>query len=40
MRERAKLLIQISHPDHQEALEKAAVERFGKLDLDVDTPMP
>ena len=29
MQERAKLLISISHPDHQEALDKAAFERFG-----------
>jgi acyl-CoA hydrolase len=31
LRERAKALIQISHPDHQEELEKAAFERFNKL---------
>jgi acyl-CoA hydrolase len=29
MQERAKLLISISHPDHQEALDCAAFERFG-----------
>ncbi|ETO14272.1 acetyl-CoA hydrolase, partial [Reticulomyxa filosa] len=34
LRERAKLLINLAHPDHRESLEKAAVERFGKLDLD------
>lgn len=28
LRERAKLMIGIAHPDHQEALEKAAFERF------------
>lgn len=28
LRERAKLMIEIAHPDHQEALEKAAFERF------------
>ncbi|UAB80977.1 acetyl-CoA hydrolase/transferase family protein [Marixanthomonas sp. SCSIO 43207] len=28
LRERAKALISIAHPDHQEALEKAAYERF------------
>ena len=32
-RERAKMLIDIAHPDHREELEKAAVERFGKLRL-------
>ena len=31
MRERAKALIQIAHPDHREELEKAAFERFNKL---------
>ena len=31
MRERAKALIQIAHPDHREELEKAALERFNKL---------
>ena len=29
LQERAKLLISISHPNHQEALDKAAFERFG-----------
>eukprot|EP01084_Bolivina_argentea_P009441 17621_1 len=33
LRERAKLLIEISHPDHQEQLEKDAFERFGPLTL-------
>jgi acyl-CoA hydrolase len=28
MRERAKALINIAHPDHREALEKEAFERF------------
>lgn len=31
LRERAKLLIDISHPDHQEELERAAFERFKRL---------
>lgn len=31
LRERAKLLISIAHPEHRQALEKAAVERFGPL---------
>lgn len=31
LRERAKALINISHPDHQEALTKAAFERFKSL---------
>jgi len=30
MRQRAKALIEIAHPDHQESLERAASERFGK----------
>jgi len=34
LRQRAKLLINIAHPNHREMLEKAAVERFGKLDID------
>jgi len=29
LQERAKLLISISHPNHREALDKAAFERFG-----------
>ncbi len=31
LRQRAKALIDIAHPDHREALEKSAFERFGKL---------
>lgn len=31
MQQRAKELIRIAHPDHQEALEKAAFERFGRI---------
>ena len=31
LRQRAKALIGIAHPDHRETLEKAATERFGKL---------
>lgn len=31
LKERAKLMIGIAHPDHQEALEKAAFERFKRL---------
>ncbi len=29
MQDRAKALISIAHPDHQEELDKAAFERFG-----------
>ncbi len=31
LRERAKALIDIAHPDHRETLEKAAYERFNRL---------
>ncbi|MCU0866016.1 MAG: 4-hydroxybutyrate CoA-transferase [Planctomycetes bacterium] len=31
LRQRAKALISIAHPDHREALERAAIERFRKL---------
>ena len=31
LRERAKALIGIAHPDHREMLEKAALERYGYL---------
>ncbi|MFO0574848.1 MAG: acetyl-CoA hydrolase/transferase C-terminal domain-containing protein [Polyangia bacterium] len=31
LRERARLLIDIAHPDHREALSRAAHERFGRL---------
>lgn len=31
MKDRAKLLIEISHPDHREELSRAAYERFGPL---------
>ncbi len=30
LRQRAEALIQIAHPDHREALERAAFERFNK----------
>jgi len=33
LRERAKLLIELAHPDHREELDKAAFERFGPLTL-------
>ena len=41
LRERAKLLIDIAHPDHREQLEKDAINRFGPLQLDweIDTPI-
>ena len=29
LQQRARALIDIAHPDHREALERAAVERFG-----------
>ncbi len=29
LQERAKLIIKVAHPDHQEELDKAAFERFG-----------
>jgi acyl-CoA hydrolase len=31
LRERAKALIEIAHPDHREELDRAACERFGTL---------
>jgi len=31
LRERARLLINLAHPDDREELEKAAIKRFGKL---------
>jgi acyl-CoA hydrolase len=31
LRQRARALIDVSHPDHREALERAARERFGAL---------
>lgn len=31
LRQRAKALIEVAHPDHREALEQAACERFGNL---------
>ena len=33
LRERARLLIDLAHPDHREELDKAAFERFGPLTL-------
>ena len=33
LRERAKALIELAHPDHREELDKAAFERFGPLTL-------
>ncbi|MDR2584884.1 MAG: 4-hydroxybutyrate CoA-transferase [Prevotellaceae bacterium] len=38
LQERAKLLISITHPNHQETLEKAAFERFGPHFLYVANP--
>jgi acyl-CoA hydrolase len=29
LQERAKAIISVAHPDHREALEKAAYERYG-----------
>ena len=29
MQERAKALISVAHPDHQESLDRAAFDRFG-----------
>ena len=29
MQERARLIISVAHPDHQEELDRAAFERFG-----------
>ena len=29
LQQRAKMIISVSHPDHQEALDKAAFERYG-----------
>jgi acyl-CoA hydrolase len=31
LHQRARLLIDIAHPDHREALERKAFERFGKI---------
>jgi acyl-CoA hydrolase len=31
LRQRARALIELAHPDHREALERAAVERFGRV---------
>jgi acyl-CoA hydrolase len=31
LRQRARALIEVAHPDHREGLEKAARERFGRL---------
>jgi acyl-CoA hydrolase len=31
LRQRARALIDVAHPDHREALERAALERFGTL---------
>jgi acyl-CoA hydrolase len=31
LRQRARALIDVSHPDHREPLERAARERFGAL---------
>ena len=44
MQERARLLTSIAHPDHQEALDKAAFERFGShfryIKMKTKTPNP
>ena len=32
LRQQAKALIEIAHPDHREALSRAAYARYGKLD--------
>ena len=32
LRQRARAMIEIAHPDHREALEKAAFERFRRFD--------
>lgn len=36
LQERAKLIINIAHPDHREALDRAAFERFGKHYLGIN----
>ena len=35
LKERAKLMIDLAHPDHREALEKAAFDRFGSVTMQV-----